>query len=76
VIAHRLQTVTAADQIIVLDAGRVVERGDHDALLAAGGRYAAFWHQRTRARGWRITPLPAGASRGRPITAGGDRASA
>ncbi len=40
VIAHRLSTVREADQIAVLDSGAVVERGTHDELLAAGGRYA------------------------------------
>ena len=42
VIAHRLSTVRDADQIVVLDARRVAERGTHDELLARGGRYAAM----------------------------------
>jgi ATP-binding cassette subfamily B protein len=41
-IAHRLSTVTGADQIAVLEAGHVVERGTHAGLLAAAGRYAAL----------------------------------
>ena len=56
VVAHRLQTVQAADQIIVLDNGGIVERGSHDDLLQLEGRYAAFWNERVRAAGWRLGP--------------------
>jgi ABC-type multidrug transport system fused ATPase/permease subunit len=43
VIAHRLSTIRHADQIVVLDRGRIVERGTHAALLAAGGPYRALY---------------------------------
>ncbi len=42
-VAHRLSTVQNADEIVVLKAGRVIERGSHDALLAANGEYADMW---------------------------------
>ena len=42
-IAHRLSTIVAMDRIVVLDQGRIVEDGNHDALLAKGGLYARYW---------------------------------
>ena len=44
VIAHRLSTIVEAHEILVMDAGRIVERGTHAALLAAQGMYARMWH--------------------------------
>lgn len=51
VIAHRLSAVRHADQIAVLEGGRVVEQGDHVALMARGGRYAALWHAQNDPQG-------------------------
>ena len=48
VIAHRLSTVVDADEILVLDEGRVIERGTHAALLAADGAYGAMWRLQQR----------------------------
>ena len=50
VIAHRLSTVVGADQIVVLDAGRVAERGTHAELLAKGGLYAELWARQAAER--------------------------
>ncbi|MDE2007846.1 MAG: ABC transporter ATP-binding protein, partial [Rhodospirillales bacterium] len=46
VIAHRLSTVMAADLILVLDQGRIVQRGTHRALIEQGGAYAMLWRAR------------------------------
>jgi ATP-binding cassette subfamily B protein len=50
VIAHRLSTIVDADQILVLDHGRIVERGHHSELLAANGVYAAMWQRQLEIR--------------------------
>ncbi len=49
VIAHRLSTIVDADEIIVMEHGRIVERGTHARLLAHGGRYAALWAMQQQA---------------------------
>ena len=54
-IAHRLSTVVGADNIIVLDSGRVAEQGTHDQLAKAGGLYARMWKDYNQAVKWRIS---------------------
>ncbi len=55
VIAHRLSTVVAAENIIVLEAGEIAESGDHHTLLEHGERYAAMWHAQRSERHWQIS---------------------
>jgi len=50
IIAHRLSTIVGADQIVVLDAGRVAERGTHAELLTKGGLYADLWARQAAER--------------------------
>lgn len=52
--AHRLSQAAAADRVVVLSEGRVVENGTHEELLAARGSYAALWHA------WSDSRSPAG----------------
>lgn len=46
-IAHRLSTIAAMDRLVVMEAGRIVEQGSHQQLLAAGGRYASLWSRQS-----------------------------
>jgi ATP-binding cassette subfamily B protein len=56
VIAHRLSTVMDADQILVMDAGRIVERGSHGELIAADGQYAQLWRLQQQERIVEVRP--------------------
>lgn len=65
VVAHRLGTIADADEILFVDGGTVVERGTHAELLAADGRFAAYWRQRESAASWTLSgdgPARVGAS--------------
>lgn len=58
IVAHRLSTVIDADEIIVLDQGRIAERGTHAALVARGGLYAQMWAQQAQERDGDDAPEP------------------
>lgn len=53
-IAHRLSTVVGADEICVVDRGRIVEHGCHDALVNAGGVYSGMWDDYQKSTSWKI----------------------
>jgi len=54
IVAHRLSSIRAADRVVFLEGGRVVEDGTIEGLLAAGGRFAEFWRQQGAAGAWRL----------------------
>lgn len=54
VIAHRLATIREADQILVIDEGKIIQKGTHEELARVKGRYQDFWKIRERARSWEI----------------------
>ena len=60
-IAHRLSTIAAMDRLVVMDAGRIVEEGTHEQLLARGGLYAQLW-QRQSGGFLELDPAPAPAA--------------
>jgi len=68
-IAHRLSTIVHADQILVIDDGRIVERGSHDALLDQNGMYASLWRSQHRSTGSKVAIAAQGGSmsRVRPV---------
>lgn len=54
IIAHRLSTITEADQIIVLDEGKIVEKGTHEELIQAGNLYSRMWDAHVSAQDWKF----------------------
>jgi ATP-binding cassette subfamily B protein len=71
VVAHRLSTIRHADEVLVLDAGRIVERGTHKQLLAQGGKYAHMYRRFARA----LTPAAPVAPARSPLDGAGGKAA-
>ncbi|WDV46506.1 ABC transporter ATP-binding protein [Clostridiaceae bacterium M8S5] len=57
VIAHRLSTIKNADQILVIDNGKIMQSGTHEKLIDKNGQYQDFWKRRTKARSWKISKI-------------------
>lgn len=55
VVVHRLNNVVAADKIVVLQEGRIVEQGKHEELLNQGGMYRELWNYQEKVKNWQIT---------------------
>ena len=53
-IAHRLSTIQDADLILVFDNGKIIERGTHDELLTAKGKYASMWNDYQTSIQWKV----------------------
>lgn len=64
-IAHRLKTVRHANQILVVDHGKIVQHGTHEELIKQGGIYGDFVHSRKSAESWRITDPRKGEANGK-----------
>lgn len=60
IVAHRLSSIRAADRVVFLEDGRIVEDGTIEELLAAGGRFTDFWREQEGATGWRLTSAQTG----------------
>lgn len=56
IVAHRLNTIQKAQKILVMDAGCLVEQGDHDTLLRQNGLYAQLWQRQQQSLSWQLTP--------------------
>ncbi|NJA60048.1 ABC transporter ATP-binding protein, partial [Streptomyces sp. NEAU-H3] len=74
VVAHRLGQAAAADRVVVMDAGRIVEQGTHEELLAAGGAYATLWRawSGSRSPGESVRAAEGGVPAGDATPAGGN----